>query len=538
MNFYFYSPVNFEKWDFRTPDIRGIGGSETSHIEMCWRLARRNHKVVSYAPIPKDCPPEDSGVKWRPLEAATFEEPGIWVIYRSPETLEKFKDKKKKNQIVWFVSQDEWYPSWKKKYARVVDKLFALCTAHQYNILKHHPELKGKVFITSNGIKMDLIREIEKEKKIKRDPFKMIFASSPDRGLLALLKTFKKAREFEPRLKLHVFYGFDNMDKLIKASKGFKAFKKIKDDILPFLKQPGVKWRGRVNQKDLAKEWLSAGIWCYQTNFTETSCIVSMEAQALGAIPITNPLWALKDNVMSGVFIDGDAYGDPLTAATYAAEIYHISNKELQEQIRPEMMSKARHRFNWERIVDQWENWLYKIEGSPFPFAQYAYQLKHFKGKVLNVGCDIDVAGLGEKGALNIDILETSPMTGKKNKAHLIADARDLPQKLHGKFDTVILGDILEHMNSLDALDSLKSAQQCLAPDGHIVITCPEDYRPLEEQHKTTDQLEFAPGIPSYHQETKRREWLEDLFTLAGLTIVEYQRLDYTLFEGNAWVVF
>src|SRR3990167_1047237 len=51
MDFYFYSPVAFEKWDFRNSIETGIGGSETSHVEMAWRLARRGHKAVTHPPI-------------------------------------------------------------------------------------------------------------------------------------------------------------------------------------------------------------------------------------------------------------------------------------------------------------------------------------------------------------------------------------------------------------------------------------------------------------------------------------------------------
>ena len=47
MDFYLYSPVAFEKWDWRNSVEKGIGGSETSHVEMAWRLVARGHKVLS-----------------------------------------------------------------------------------------------------------------------------------------------------------------------------------------------------------------------------------------------------------------------------------------------------------------------------------------------------------------------------------------------------------------------------------------------------------------------------------------------------------
>ena len=531
MNFYFYSPVHFEKWDYRNSVTKGIGGSETSHVEMVWRLARRGHKVISYAPIPKDCPREWRGTTWLPLNKADFSQKGVWVIYRSPETLELFKNNKK-NKQVWFISQDEWYPTWKKEYAEYVDRFFAFCPAHKDKILKHHKELKGKVFITSNGLKMELLRETEKL-NIKRDPNKLIYASSPDRGLMHLLKIFKRAREYNPALTLHVFYGFNNIDKLIKYQTRFSYFKKVKSDIEALMDQPGVVWRGRVSQQQLYKEWFSAGIWCYPTNFTETSCITSMEAQAMGAIPITNPYWALADNVLHGVFVEGDAWGDSLMQARYTAEIVRMSNNpQFQDQLRPQMMTDARLRFNWERFVDQWEALLYGYEG--LWISQFNFQLKYATGKILNVGCDIDPAGFGKRGAVNIDIVKVSPILKIKTKADIIADARDLPKSLHGKFDTVILGDILEHMNDEDIVKSLRSAKLC---GRKIVITCPDDSRPIRMQHKVSDNEGYIEGISSYHERPISKEHLTSLIDIAGLTISMHQPIDYTHFLGNGFVV-
>jgi hypothetical protein len=52
MNFVFLSVPTFEPWDWNNPDLVGIGGSETSHIEMSNRLSDRGHEVYSYGPTP------------------------------------------------------------------------------------------------------------------------------------------------------------------------------------------------------------------------------------------------------------------------------------------------------------------------------------------------------------------------------------------------------------------------------------------------------------------------------------------------------
>jgi hypothetical protein len=83
-----------------------------------------------------------------------------------------------------------------------------------------------------------------------------------------------------------------------------------------------------------------------------------MDAQALGAIPITIPYWAVGENVQHGVFIQGDASTDPLTRARFAFEVAKLAcDPEKQESIRHPMMHWARRHFDWERFVDQWEGW-------------------------------------------------------------------------------------------------------------------------------------------------------------------------------------
>ena len=353
MNFYLYSPISFEKWDWRNSVEKGIGGSETSHVEMAWRLARRGHKVVTYTDIPDDCPGEWKGTKWYKLDQATFEEPGIWVIYRDPTAIDKFKPRFRKDQKVWLLMQDWDYPNWTDKRIKGFDSILAMCKWHARQLVSGYPAAKKNLWLNSNGLKIDLVEEIERE-SIKRSPKRIIYTSSPDRGLKPLLKSFKKAREFDPELELIATYGFDNIDVLIKNNPK-SPYIKIKKEILELADQPGVTWKGRINQPDLYRLWFSAGLWVYQTNFAETSCISCMEAQAMGAIPIFSPVWAQGENIQHGIPIYGEPE-DPLTVTRFAAEIFKMANNpKLQETIRTEMMPWARKRYDWENFVDLWE---------------------------------------------------------------------------------------------------------------------------------------------------------------------------------------
>jgi glycosyltransferase involved in cell wall biosynthesis len=533
MRIHLYSPVHFEKWDWRNSIEKGIGGSETAATEMAWRLARRGHQVTSYAPIPDDCPTPWRDTDWRRLEDADFYAPGLWVVFRDATCLDALP--KTAGQEVWLVCQDEVPVGLTAERAAKIDRVLAYCQWHKRHMERHLPDVRGKVCVTSNGLKLDLIRQVESEPTPPRNPKRLMYASSPDRGLLPLLRIFRRAREFVPDLELHCFYGLNNIEKLIEYRPQFSHYKAFVADLKRELDQPGVNWHGRVSQVELYREWLKSGIWCYPcSGFSETSAITCMEAQALGAIPITCPRAALGENVRHGVFIEGDAHGDPLTRARYVAEIVRLCwYPQAQEDIRREMMPEARARFTWERRVDQWEGWMHGWDGR-MHVAQFAFQLKHAEGRVLNVGCADDPAGLGERG-VNLDAMAAIPWSGQPTKADVLHDARQALPDLGGSFDTAVCGDILEHLTDDDAVRVLGNAKAVLNEGGRIVLTVPEDYRPPEAQHRQAG-LAYLNGESAYHERPITRDVIDGWLGRAGLRTVCHQAIDYGHCEGHGVV--
>jgi len=522
MKIILYHDNHFEDWDYRNVDI-GIGGSETHQIEMSWRLVQRGYEVISYAPIPDDCVRLHKGVQWRHVDEVDWTEDGLWVIYRKPEMVDNLQ-----SQEAWLLCQDVDYPTLNQERAERFSKIIALTPAHATLLALRKPYLRDKLFISSNGIRMGVIREVEKE-TCDRNPKRIMFASSPDRGLLETMQTFQKARRYDPDLELHTFYGFNNIDKVLDNKKDIDHPAAIKsriyrDKVMLEAQKPNVFTHGRVPQRDLYKEWLKTGIWLYQTNFFETSCITSMESQALGAIPITRPYGALSNNVKHGIFIQGDAYSE-LNKAKYMAELINVANSpEYQESIRPEMMNYARVKFNWERIVDQWDSVLCGWDG--FVGTQYNFQFKHAEGKVLNIGCHDDSTGFKEKkGAINLDRWSKCPSTDLDIKADVIADARE-PLPFSDKFDSIILGDILEHLTEEDSIKVLQNAKEVLNDRGRIIVTVPDDKRTSAES--ITEGYNFHKPMP--------KELVEGLITQSNMQVVLYQPIDYTFAMGGGFL--
>lgn len=349
MRFILYSPVAFERWDWRNSVEKGIGGSETSHVEMAWRLAARGHEVITYAPIPDDCPGEWRGTTWKPLNQVDWSLDGIWILYRCPEKLDEFTEDHP-GKVLWLMNQDWSYPTLTEERCKKLDKMMVLCEWHKRYCMETHPYLRDDQYmVTSNGLKPELIEEAEKA-GIERNPYRIMYASSPDRGLANVIRSFATAREFEPRLELHAFYGFNNLRKLTQHK---KLQAKADECEMLMRKVPNVFFHGRVTQDQLYREWLKTGLWVYRTDFRETSCITSMEAQALGAIPIVSPVAALDENVHFGEAIRGDAE-DELVGAAFAQAIVKWSNPKKQDEVRRGMMAYIRKRFDWEVFVSQW----------------------------------------------------------------------------------------------------------------------------------------------------------------------------------------
>lgn len=355
----FLAPVHFEKWDYRALD-RGIGGSETSIIETSWRLARRGYDVKVYAPIDDGCDNEWRNTIWLPLEELDATEDAIWIIARTTTPLEN-------NDFygeVWIQMQDVDLPegdaAWSQKRLEKIDRVIALSQSHANYLIRKHPDIGDRICISSNGIRVELFEEIERE-GIERNYKRLIYASSPDRGLAqAVLPLWGRIIERIPDAELHIYYGFDNIDKIISYGDVRSVYyRKLKEEVHQLTQQPNVFWHGRVGQRELYRAWLSSAIWPYFSDFTETSCICSMESQAGGAIPVTRPLWAVGENVMYGFFVNGSCYEDTLTRSSLVAHtIQLLMDTDLQDMIRLPMMAEARKRFSWERIIDQMEEWL------------------------------------------------------------------------------------------------------------------------------------------------------------------------------------
>ena len=186
-------------------------------------------------------------------------------------------------------------------------------------------------------------------------PFKMLYASSPDRGLEHLLRMWPQIREKIPTAELHNCYGFNLF---LKGYKDNPYMMKWYEKMQELLKQDGIFDYGRLSKTDLNNLTSKCDVWAYYCTFDETNCITALNSQRLGCVPITMARAGLLDTVYSGKMIDGDGF-EPETKEKYLdALVFAYENPEWLKI--ESMVGKTNiEKFYWSNIAKDWEKeWL------------------------------------------------------------------------------------------------------------------------------------------------------------------------------------
>lgn len=302
---FFTSPL-FENWH---PDLvkeGGIGGSETAVMEVAKRFAKDGWRTVVFG-TPGDLWGLDSdGVEWWPTdEFLTTEQFTVFVSSRTPQVFDA--DINAKLKLLWCHDVnlgDQMEGRWGSRVDNI-DYIIGLTDWHINHMSNLYNIPTEKFVKIPNGIDLSRFDPIE---NIARQKNKLVWSSSPDRGIDILLSMWPEIKEIAPDAELHVYYGWESIDKILQIHpENYLAnFKRGVVNLIEHLggESAGIYWHGRIGQEQLAKEMMTCDIWPYTTEFLETFCITALEMQAAGVIPITSDLAALKETSF-GVKIQG-----------------------------------------------------------------------------------------------------------------------------------------------------------------------------------------------------------------------------------------
>jgi len=300
--FCFVADGGFNKWSGININTTGVGGSETYIIEMA-RYIQQSGKFNVY--VFCNCDKEDNfeGVQYRHLnEFFTFVNENYihtCIVSRYSSYLPvAFKGY---TENVYLVVHDLTPAGIVIPIDPKLKNVFCLTEWHVELFTQIYPSLKHLTVHFYYGID-DKFRDLD-----KKVPFKFIYSSFPDRGLLPLLQMWPKIYIKEPFSTLHIYTDVDGewvnsvaKEQIIQI-KSLLAKYKLEENGF------GIHYHGWVSKHKLAEAWLTADIWLYPCIFQETFCLTALEAAISKTLVITNDLAALQNTVGNrGVIIKGD----------------------------------------------------------------------------------------------------------------------------------------------------------------------------------------------------------------------------------------
>lgn len=373
MSIVFWLGPCFEHWDPTSPNTRGLGGSETAAIEMAKNLAALGHRVTVLA--------EAEGI-WDGVSYIRHDQwkggaCDVFIASRAPWMADGFDhgiDAKLK--LLWVhdihvgpndANMQKWLPRF--------DSILCLSNWHREFFLQNYPFLKpDAVMVTRNGIDperfhnpvvRDSYGELSAKHQKKND---LVFSSSPNRGLDTLLQLFPLVRQRVPDVHLHVAYGFDCWETMAKG-RGDQAelaeIQRYKDLINSAVKNGGVTWHGRMNQKQLAEHFMQAKVHAYPASnppFPETSCISAMEAMAAGCIPVTTRFAALAETVKYGILLDlSPDYGKQWVDAV----VEMLTDETARAPLAASASKWALENLSWSSLARDWEGMFKAMLSNP-----------------------------------------------------------------------------------------------------------------------------------------------------------------------------
>lgn len=286
-----YCGPGLEDWTPDQIDGKGLGGSETAVVKLAEEMVARNLRVMVYGPTEGVW----NGVYYRHHSKFNPGNPILaFIAWRNPALF----DANVNAQLHYLWAHDtDFGPNLTEERAAKITAVMALSKWHVKHLTELYPFIKDKTLIVGNGIDPSRFAGTE-----ERTLTRFVYTSSPDRGLEQALTYWPKVREAIPDATLDIFYGWENYS----AMRGDLAYKQ---HIFELAKQPGVTWRGRVGQKQLARELMQSGAMFYPGphSFNETFCIAALEAQAAGCLPVTRDNGALPETNARGIVVPNDA---------------------------------------------------------------------------------------------------------------------------------------------------------------------------------------------------------------------------------------
>jgi glycosyltransferase involved in cell wall biosynthesis len=348
----------WEEWNPRDAMARGLGGSELAAIYLMRELAKRGHRVVVNG-NPGTAAGVFDGVEYIRFDDIARNQqhlrPDVLIVSRAPQAF--LNGYEAKSNFLWVHDIHCGDPIGPVMEGMMrADRIFCLSQWHKGYFLEQYPFLHpDTVIVTRNGIDTSLYTK-EPVKQGKR----LIWTSTPHRGLDHMMNLLTEIRKEVPGTELHVYYGFTTWERIARHHNDQNSLAQISHLKNRIATTPGVVFHDRVGQRELADAFLASSVWAYPTWFTETSCITAMEAQAAGCVPVTTALAALNETVKHGILLQPPNTSPEYIRAFVSSVVNLLRNEPERRALASMGRGHALTSFGWAQVAADWEAVFYK----------------------------------------------------------------------------------------------------------------------------------------------------------------------------------
>jgi glycosyltransferase involved in cell wall biosynthesis len=281
---------------------KGLTGSESDFFNMARELAAWGHDVTIICDTLEEIEKSHALGGARVLSISeypgnvSFEKNAVFLAWNDPRALAPVPPQ----NLRIYKHEINDFSYCPKEFENFVDYWVFLSRKQLDHNLRLHPNIpREKCYIGWNSINLELSASGK-----RRDPHKIIYCSSPDRGLHNLLEIFPEIRRQNPKTTLHVFYEIERWISWVKTWPEANILRKRGELIEKLLEnlgkngKNGVYLRSFVSNDNMAKELSTAAILAYPcepVSFTEGFSISIIDAAAAGCIPIISDADALGE---------------------------------------------------------------------------------------------------------------------------------------------------------------------------------------------------------------------------------------------------
>jgi glycosyltransferase involved in cell wall biosynthesis len=338
-----FIPGSCAPFHARTLEERPLGGIETAVIRLARAMSDLGHSVYVFSRF--DNPPPSKPLF---LPMRCLDELGeVDVLIAVRELLPLFLPIARRTAYYWTGDSYDQLQHLGLGDLRVRERLnAALCVsswqAEKLCAASGFPLSQCRVL--RNGVDHRLFEGSE-----DRFSDRLIYSSTPYRGLVHLTRLFPAIRERVPGATLHVFSSFKVYDGTGLETSALDLQWKPLFDKLQSL--PGVSVYGNVPQDRLAREFMRSAVLAYPNTFEETSCITAMEAMAAGCPVVTTNSGALSETVGNGgVVIDGTP-GEPSYDEKFVKQVVALLGTSAKWQELSRAAKRSLPANSWQNIA-------------------------------------------------------------------------------------------------------------------------------------------------------------------------------------------